>query len=421
MANQLNQSDNRDNFLRDSSILLAATFFSSIFNFLFQVYASRALGPVEYGLLGVIFSLFYITSAPVNTIVYSLTQFFARFKAQNNQAAMGALFFRALRRLNQWGLILFLIFVISSPLLAAFLKFPSRWPLFLFGLFLWSSFFFPVTIAFLSGQQKFLALSTLQIIASIAKLVLAVIFVAWGLGVNGAILALVGSVLLPFLLGFFWLKPFFGGKNISLGTREIYAYSVPVFITSLALTFFINIDLILVKHFFNSIEAGFYAAAGTLTKTIYFATASLATALFPKVVAQKEAQLNPQKLLLKALLYLAAGAGFCLFCFYFFPDFLTQLLFGRQYYLKNILFPMGLAVTLLSAVFILTTYLLALSAKKFSGWLLFFAFLEIILIWFNHWTLLMVVKNIIFTLGPLLAILGFFVYKSSVKTNYAPN
>lgn len=405
----------QDHFLRDSFILLAATFFNTLLNFFFQVYTSRALGPVGYGMLGAIFSLFYLTSAPIATITYSLTQFFARFKAQNNFSFILTLFWRSVRRFNQLGFLIFIFFVILSPQIAGFLKFPSPAPIIFLGIFLWSALFFPITTAFLSSLENFKSLSLLQILATAAKLVFGFILISFGLGVNGAIVALIISSILPFVFGFYWLGPHLKEKPAELDTKEIYAYSLPVFVTTLALTFFINIDLILVKHFFNPAEAGFYAAASTLGKLIYFGAAALTTAMFPKVVGQLALKQKPQILLKKAILYLLIGAAVILFFFYFLPDFTSGLVFGYQYHIKNILFPMGLAVLLMSLVFILTTYLLAINQKKFPIILVFFASLEILLIWFRHNSLTQVIQNIIFCLLPLLLILGLVIYQETIQ------
>jgi O-antigen/teichoic acid export membrane protein len=409
----------RDNFFRDSVFLLVGNLAVTLLNFFFQVYMGRALGPVAYGMLGVVFAVFYLEGAVLSTITYSLAKFFSNFYARGDRSAIRTLFQRALRRFNIFGFLVFLFFLLGAQILAGFLKFPSSWPVVWLGIFLWSAFFTPVLTAFLSGLQQFLPLAVVQFFSTFVKLVVGIVAVFLGFGLNGVIVALVASSLLPFLPGLIWIGPYLKEARIKLDTRPIYRYSVPTFVATVCLAFYNNFDLILVKHFFNSIEAGFYVACGTLAKTICFGVASLLTVLFPKVVNRSELEQNSLGLLIKALKYFLFGSAVALLLFYSLPELLTRIVFGQQYQLKRLLFPMGVAMFFYSLANILTVYLLALSEEKKTFFLSLFVILEVIFIWLRHNSLLEVVQVVTWLMIFLSLILAGIVWQVEKNKNAA--
>jgi len=64
----------------------------------------------------------------------------------------------------------------------------------------------------------------------------------------------------------------------------MFSYAVPTFVTVLFLTSFTSTDVILVKHFFNSHDAGFYAGLSLIGKVIFYFTAPIPAVMFPLLV-----------------------------------------------------------------------------------------------------------------------------------------
>lgn len=49
----------KDELARNSAVMSAATTVAGGFNYLYQVYMGRVMGPEEYGIFGALFAIFY--------------------------------------------------------------------------------------------------------------------------------------------------------------------------------------------------------------------------------------------------------------------------------------------------------------------------------------------------------------------------
>ena len=116
---------------------------------------------------------------------------------------------------------------------------------------------------------------------------------------------------------------------------EVYHYFLPVGITLLCFMILTNVDLILVKHFFTPIEAGYYSIAQMVGKIILFLPIPVVMVMFPKLVchcrgqgqAQESLSILKQSLMI-ALLFSALGRSFVGFLF---PSLIIRILSGKVY------------------------------------------------------------------------------------------
>jgi len=115
--------------------------------------------------------------------------------------------------------------------------------------------------------------------------------------------------------------------------REIYIFTVPVFLACTFLAFLIDADMILVKHFFSPDIAGQYAAAGILAKIVVGIALASAGVMFPTIVeycSNGFTQKARQALKNTLGLTLCLGAVLTLIIALF-PGFVSRLFFGTQY------------------------------------------------------------------------------------------
>ncbi len=75
----------------------------------------------------------------------------------------------------------------------------------------------------------------------------------------------------------------------------------PVLIMLISLTSIFNIDVLLVKHFFDSINAGYYAALSLLGKMIFFGSWSVSMVMFSKVSEAYALNKNYKNILKKGI------------------------------------------------------------------------------------------------------------------------
>jgi len=288
----------------------------------------------------------------------------------------------------------------------------SNMPLYILTGFIFISLLLPVNRGLLQGLQKFKGLGTNLIAEGVTKLGSAFILIPLGFGVNGAIGCFVLSFLIPFLLAFLFLKRWIKEKQEKFNTSEIYKFSFPVLVMLTGMTLFYTLDVILVKHFFSALDAGYYSAASLLAKVLFFGTLSISVVLFPKVT-----ELHTEKKASRKLLTNSIGLTL-LFCvpvtiFYFlFPGFVIKLLFGSEYLAASGLVGIfALTMTLFSVNYLMSFYAVATGKRGFIVFEFLFALLMVIGMCFIHNTLMNVILLLLFLNIVLFLILATISYK----------
>jgi O-antigen/teichoic acid export membrane protein len=213
------------------------------------------------------------------------------------------------------------------------------------------------------------------------KLGLAVLLVSIGWKVYGAIAGTVIAAVIAFIFSLLALRKILKSKEKFMPTREIYAYSWPVFFILFTILMFYSLDVIIAKIVFPADMAGYYAIASILAKTIFFGTSPISKAMFP-LSAEKKRQ-KDNHLLINSL-------GIILFCIivslvvlYFFPSLLIRIFSGRIITeSSSVLFYLGIAFSLISLTNLILLYKLSLG--KVKNYLIFLVFpaIEIFLLFF---------------------------------------
>jgi O-antigen/teichoic acid export membrane protein len=114
--------------LQQGVILMAANLAGSALQYLFHFFASRMLGPVDYGIFTALLGLAMILTVPASIAQMVITQYVSGFFARNETDKIAALFADALKKLSWVSWIAFGLIAVASPLIAVFLNIPSPWP-----------------------------------------------------------------------------------------------------------------------------------------------------------------------------------------------------------------------------------------------------------------------------------------------------
>ncbi|MAH48158.1 hypothetical protein CMI37_20210 [Candidatus Pacearchaeota archaeon] len=407
--------------LKDNLILFVTIFLANLINYFFHFYVGRTLGPEDYGVFGVLLSLVYIIVFPLMAIQTTISKFVAELNIHKEKEKIAYLFSKSFKKIGLVGLGIGVIFILLSPLLASFLKIDVVSPLIILGISIVFAFLIPILRGLLQGLQNFRLLGITFISESLTKLFIGVPLIYLGFGVNGAIGGFALSFFIPLLVLFYFIRGFFRDVKEKFNTSQIYRYSFPVLIMLLSLTGFYTLDIILVKRFFNPIDAGYYAALSLLGKVIFFASMSIAMVMFPKVSEFASQNKNSKSLLMKSLL-IVLGLGLVASLFYFsIPNFIIGLLFGKDYLIiAPLLGLFGIVMTVYSLVYVLSYYLIALNKNKFLYILIFFNLIEVGLISIFHENLMSVVISLISVMVLLfLSLIAYTIKNDKSINNYS--
>lgn len=390
------------NFLKDNFMLFIGVFLLNVLGYFFHFYVGRKLGPSDYGVFGSLLSLIYIIAMPLNAIQTSITKFVSSFKVKNEHEKISYLLVQSLKKITIIGIGIFILFLALSPFIAKFLKINSLTPLFVLSIFLFFSLLIPIVRGVLQGLQRFKLLSVSYILEGVFKLGTGVLLIIAGFGVSGAIGGFSLSYLFAFIFTFYFLIKYLKGKKEKFNSKEIYKYSFPVLIILLSLTGIYTIDLILVKHFLDSISAGYYAALSLLGKVMFFGTLSISMVMFSKSSESFLTDKNHKKILYKSLILVSLfSLGVTLF-YFLFPVFTINLLFGAEYYaISGLLGWFGVFMGIFSLVYVIAFYNASINRISFVYILLAFNLIEAVLITLFHENL----SQIVFILLGLVSIL----------------
>jgi O-antigen/teichoic acid export membrane protein len=238
----------------------------------------------------------------------------------------------------------------------------------------------PVPWGGLQGLQKFGSLALNLIMNGGSKCVLGILFVLLGLGVSGALSAVVISYFFTTVLSYLILRMALNQEKRKADPEgnpeeknqadfsKVYTYSLPVGLTLFCFMALTNIDLIWVKHFFQPIEAGYYSIAQMVGKIIFVFTFPIVMVMFPKIASLKmEDQGKKARSILGHSLttgvFLCGGATLISLLF---PSLIVQFLSG-EVYLECIplvgLFSINMSLYSLSLI--LLYYQLSIDQRRF--------------------------------------------------------
>lgn len=313
-----------------SLIMIIGTNSTNAINYVYHLLMGRLLGPVGYGELSAFFSLIGLLSVVPFSFGTVVIKFVAASK--NNQQVAGYLkwftkpvFFISLMLAG--GIFLF------ANSLAAYLNTSH-----ISGIMI-------IAVSFLFGLPSYLYRSVLQglirfhlvVISLISetgvKLLAGLLFVLLGYGVIGAMAGLLLAIIAGWGISFWFLK---GYRQSSvpdkINTKQIFSFTLPVLIQTIATTSLMSIDLILVKHYFSGFDAGIYAAISTLGKIILFASAPVSVVMFPLVTRRFSQGEKYFSMFVLSMIVTGLVVSSVILLYFLFPQLVLSLLYGEKYF-----------------------------------------------------------------------------------------
>lgn len=400
--------------LTGSSVVIIGSNLVNAVNYFYHLIMGRLLGPASYSELTVLISFIGLLAILPSAFGLVIINFIS---STNKSDEIKGIINWFDKRINYLIILSFVVLLLSFKFIADFLK--IDW--LILGVFLIS--FFISLKAFLNksvlqGILKFKESVFALLAETSLKLILGVMLVYAGFSVLGAAVGFALSALLGLIISFYYVNKFIKTKKAVVPeTSGIIKYSFPVLIQSVSATLLISIDLILVKHFFSSHDAGLYAAISTLGKIIFFGSGPIAGVMFPLIPKTKLKGGNYIKIFLISMastfLLSISIVGF----YAVFPSLAINILYGRLYLeASSLLIWYALYITLINLSSLFVTFYLSLKMTRIVVFPAIAAILQAILIWFNHGSLLQVIQVSIFTSILLFVVLlsDFLIYRKRI-------
>ncbi|HEX8811257.1 MAG TPA: oligosaccharide flippase family protein, partial [Terracidiphilus sp.] len=319
----------RHKLLGGSLTLLAGSGLVGITNLVYNVVTARLLGPTGFAHATAVYTLLMLASAITLSFQVVCAKYVASHETPDEQNAI----FAALH-LQAWvvGIALGLVLFVFNRVIMTYLNLPN--PVLISLLALGSAFYIPLGVrrGYIQGVHAFSALAMNFMLEGVVRLGGAYLLIRIGLGVEGAVLASVIAVIASYFLA----KPTPSSKplrshrvliSFGEGLQAIVFFSGQVIIN--------NFDIVLVKHFFASDEAGIYAAVSLVGRLVNMCAWSVVNTMFPVSAAARSSDREARPVLFMSLGMVFLILSVLILGLWAIPSFLWRVLFGSHFELGN--------------------------------------------------------------------------------------
>ena len=408
----------KDQTVSGTVVVTTGLFVSSIFSYFLQFALARYLSVQEYGDFNALLSLFYIIGVPSTVLGISIIKVVSELKAEKEYEKVSGLFWNLSLFSLIFGAILALLFVVLQKQIGLYLKIIDQQALNVYAVVILLSFLSLIPQSFLQGLLKFNSYALYVVILGLLRLAIPVMFVLVGYGVAGAYGGISVVVILTFFISLLLLKSELINKIHKISFKKYYkrilTFSASVLLVNLGLMLLNNIDVLLVKRFFQPETAGYYAGVVTVGKILLFGAGTVSVVMFPQI---SEAHAKNQKVYEKlkkflTLQFIIVAAGVSVFSIV--PALIVKIMFGPAF-LPTVPFIPSFAVFI--GLYVLITFMvnffLAINQTRVFLLLMPAVVLQFLVLHIFNDSLFTVIRVNILIAAALLALL--FVYGFSIR------
>lgn len=400
-----------------SAVLIIGSNIANLFNYIYHVIMGRLLGPISYGELVSLLSLIGLVSIIPTSFNLVIVKYVSSSPSRQEITDLISWFSKKVL-LTSIALCLFLL--ILSPVVASFLNLNNYLLVTLVAITVLFTLPAMFNRSVLQGLLRFKQMVISILTENLTRLVFGILLVYLGFSVGGAISALVAAGFVGWMLSRNAISDYFK-KDIkgSLPLKSFFSYSISVVIQSFAMISLYSTDLILVKHFFSSYDAGIYASLSTLGKIIFFGTGPIGAVMFPLVSRKQTIGKNYHKIF-NISLSLTLGLSLTILVVYWLaPQLVIMILYGPQYQGgANLLVWFGIFMTIYTLDALFITFNLSMERTKVVILPLLAAIIQVLSIWFYHPNLMSVILISAMVSSLLLVLLLIYSsYEKSFSTN----
>jgi O-antigen/teichoic acid export membrane protein len=319
----------RQKLLGGSLALLAGSGLVGVTNLVYNVATARLLGPTGFAHATAVYTLLMLTSAITLSFQVVCAKYVASHETNEEKSAIFAgLHLRAWMAGIALGLVLFLF----NRVIQEYLNLPNQVLISLLAL--GTAFYIPLGVrrGYIQGIHAFKALSLNFMLEGLVRLGGAYLLIRLGLGVEGAVLASVIAVIASYFLakpspGLTALRSTDVPISFGEGLQAIVFFSGQVIIN--------NFDIVLVKHFFASDQAGIYAAVSLVGRLVNMCAWSVVNTMFPVSAAARQSDREARPVLFLSLFLVFLILSVLILGLWAIPSFLWRTLFGAHFELGN--------------------------------------------------------------------------------------
>lgn len=329
-------------------------------NYLYNLILGRTLGPELFADAAILITFLLVLSFMAMT--YQLAA--AKFSVIFNGSVFNSFVSRIYRHATFIGFILGMLIIIFAKQLQIIFNTSSCSMFIIFGVGVPVYFIMSVNRGVFQGKKAFKSLSITYQTEMLSRLLITLALIYFF--ENQSIILVALGITISFAFGLipFKIKNFNFNIKSQLDNLQVTHVKQFFIITAFyELTQIIinNSDILLVKHYFESYEAGLYASLALIGRIVYFVAWMFVMLLLPTVVQLKKENKETAPILFKYLVYIASIAFLIVVGCMLFPETVITVLFGKNYLtIAPLLWKYAVATSLFALSNIFAYYYLSL-------------------------------------------------------------
>lgn len=369
--------------MRAGTIVFLGIAAGNLGNYLFHFASARMLGPSSYGDVASLVALIGLISLPLVGVQVAVARYVAGFVEAGAKSSISLFFSKGLRLTLGAGVLISAVLCGLAFPLSSFLGIDSLAAVVLTASVAAPSVAGPMVWGMAQGLQRFVLFAVSIGIGPAIRPLLAVILLAAGFGVAGAmsatLVAAIAALALPIVVLRGWLTRSTHSQS-PVPAREVAAYLVPAMVGVLSITSLTTIDVIVAKAALSDHDAGLYGSASLIGRVILYLPAAIVLVLLPKVAAREAAGRGSRDVLVKSLLVTIGFCAVATVTYAVAPKLLVFLAFGSSFEeAAGLLWMFALAMSGFAILNVLLAYHLGRGANRLSFLLLFGAIAQLLL------------------------------------------
>jgi len=339
----------RRHVLNGSAIMLVSSAFVGGMNLIYNFLVAHRLGADQFGHASVVYTLLMLLSSITLTFQLVCSKFVARSDSSVEKIKIYHL-------LHRWswmaGVLVGALIALSSGAISGYLNLPTRSLILLLAAA--AMFYVPLGVrrGFMQGTYDFPPLAVNFALEVIIKLAGTVALIG-SYRVEGVVGAMTASVIVAYFVAIPRKHHVSEGPGPRLQSGALEGLQAATFFVGQVIIN--NLDIILVKHFFDSTQAGVYAAVALVGRVVYMLSWSVVSSMFP-FSAGARSERGSRAVLSTALLLVAGIATFFTLGAWLAPPGLWHALLGSGFPVGKANFYSGLLL-----LYVLTTAIYAIA------------------------------------------------------------
>ena len=387
-------------FLSNNLILLIMMNGAAVFNYVFQFIACRGLTPENYGVFNSLNSSLTLYLALFLSFPMAVSRFTVEVQMKHPDA-LGTFTGKVMKFFLTVLMVQTVAGLLLMPVLKSYFHYSETLPYVMMIIVMAGAIMVYPVSAFFQGSGRFAYVGLLNILFPVLKVAFGLVLVLYlGMQVKGALGAYAaGAAAICAYSIYLYFKFYASAPKGALPDgifRRLAAFMIPATISSFTLSMFSSIDMIMIRHYFPTDEAGYYAVAAVIGKIALFLPGAVLFVILPEAAKNNMAGDKSFKLLYASLAIVFAISASFVVVVWAVPEFVIRVLFGSGYgAAAPLLKYIGSAMAFVIMTGTISTFNLGRSSYLYLAPLIFGVILEPVLISMFHESIFQVVQMVL--------------------------